>query len=73
MSRATAKQTVNMDEYREAMKGIYTTSVNENTIDEAPMVYKSLDDIIDVINESVDIIEVIKPVFNFKASEDQRP
>ena len=37
------------------------------------MVYKSLDDIIDVINESVDIIEVIKPVFNFKASEDQRP
>ena len=36
MSRATAKQTVNMDEYREAMKGIYTTSVNENTIDEAP-------------------------------------
>ena len=54
------------------MKGIYTTSVNENTIDEAPMVYKSLDDIIDVINESVDIIEVIKPVFNFKASEDQR-
>ena len=73
MSRATAKQTVDMDEYREAMKGIYTTSVNENTIDEAPMVYKSLDDIIDVINESVDIIEVIKPVFNFKASEDQRP
>ena len=73
MSRATAKQTVNMDEYRESMKGIYTTSVNENTIDEAPMVYKSLDDIIDVINESVDIIEVIKPVFNFKASEDQRP
>ena len=73
MSRTTAKQTVNMDEYREAMKGIYTTSVNENTIDEAPMVYKSLDDIIDVINESVDIIEVIKPVFNFKASEDQRP
>ena len=73
MSRATAKQTVNIDEYREAMKGIYTTSVNENTIDEAPMVYKSLDDIIDVINESVDIIEVIKPVFNFKSSEDQRP
>ena len=54
MSRATAKQTVNMDEYRETMKGIYTTSVNEKTIDEAPMVYKSLDDIIDVINESVD-------------------
>ena len=51
------------------MKGIYTTSVNEATLDEAPMAYKSLDDIIDVIRDSVDIIDVMKPVYNFKASE----
>lgn len=52
------------------MAGIYTTSVNEKTIDEAPMAYKSLDDIIDVIRDSVDIIEIMKPVYNFKASDD---
>ena len=52
------------------MAGIYTTSVNEKTIDEAPMTYKSLDDIIDVIRDSVDIIEIMKPVYNFKASDD---
>ena len=51
------------------MKDIFTTSVNESTLDEAPMAYKSLEDIIDVITESVDVVEVIKPVYNFKASE----
>lgn len=50
------------------MKGIYTSSVCEATIDEAPMAYKSLEDIIDVIGESVDIIDVMKPIYNFKAS-----
>ena len=50
------------------MEGIYTTSVSTATLDEAPMAYKSLEDIIDVIGDSVDIIEVLKPVFNFKAS-----
>jgi RNA-splicing ligase RtcB len=49
------------------MEGIYTTSVNESTLDEAPMAYKSLDDIIDVIRDSVDVVDVMKPVFNFKA------
>ena len=51
------------------MEGVYTTSVNENTLDEPPMAYKSLDDIIDVIRESVDVIDVMKPIYNFKASE----
>ena len=50
------------------MEGIYTTSVNENTLDEAPMAYKSLSDIIDVIGESVEVIEVLKPIYNFKAN-----
>ncbi len=63
------KNELNLDEYKKAMEGVYTTSVNENTLDEAPMAYKSLDDIIDVIRESVDVIDVMKPIYNFKASE----
>lgn len=69
MSRKKAKESLNMDEYRDAMAGIYTTSVNEATIDEAPMAYKSLEDIIDVIRESVDVIDVMKPIYNFKAGD----
>ena len=67
MSRTKAKNELSMDEYRKEMSGIYTTSVNENTLDEAPMAYKSLEDIIDVIRESVDVIDVMKPIYNFKA------
>lgn len=73
MSRAMAKRSVNLEEYKASMEGIYTTSVNENTLDEAPMVYKSLEDIIDVIHESVDVLDVIKPVYNFKAADDDLP
>ena len=58
-----------MDDYKKAMEGVYTTSVNEDTLDEAPMAYKSLDDIVDVIRESVDVVDVLKPIYNFKASE----
>ncbi|WP_026488151.1 RNA-splicing ligase RtcB [Butyrivibrio sp. XBB1001] len=68
MSRSAARNNLSMDEYKEAMKGIYTSSVCEATIDEAPMAYKSLDDIIDVIKESVEIIDVMKPIYNFKVS-----
>jgi len=68
MSRTAAKQTLDLDEYRHEMEGIYTTSVSEATLDEAPMAYKSLSDIIDVISESVDVIEVLKPIYNFKAN-----
>jgi len=68
MSRRLAKEQLNMDDYREMMKGIYTTSVCMETLDEAPMAYKSLDDIIDVIQETVDVIGVMKPIYNFKAN-----
>ena len=68
MSRSQAKDAIGMDDYRKAMEGIYTTSVSESTLDEAPMAYKSLEDIIDVIEESVDVLEVLKPIFNYKAS-----
>ena len=69
MSRAGARKSLSLEEYRKAMEGIYTTSVNEDTLDEAPMAYKALSDIIDVIEDSVEVIEVLKPVYNFKASE----
>ena len=69
MSRSVAKNTLSLEEYQETMRGVYTTSINENTLDEAPMAYKSLEDIIDVIRESVDVIEVLRPIYNFKASE----
>lgn len=69
MSRSKAKSTLSMEEYQETMKGIYTTSVTTATIDEAPMAYKSLEDIIDVIRDSVDIIEIMKPIYNFKSEK----
>ncbi len=69
MSRAKAKSTLSMEEYRAVMEGVYTTSVNEATLDEAPMAYKSLEDIMDVIGESVEVTEVLKPIYNFKASD----
>ena len=69
MSRTKARETLDLEAYRKTMEGIYTTSVNEATIDEAPMAYKSLEDIIDIIRESVDVIEILKPIYNFKASE----
>lgn len=68
MSRSKAKNELNLEEYKEAMAGVYTTSVSEATLDEAPMAYKSLEDIVDVIKESVDVIEVMKPIYNFKAN-----
>lgn len=73
MSRTAAKSAITMDEYRAAMEGIYSTSVNEHTIDEAPMAYKSLEDITDVINDTVDVVEIIKPIYNFKANDDDVP
>lgn len=67
LSRSQAKEQLDIEEYKKTMEGIYSTSINEFTIDEAPMAYKSLDDIIDVIRESVDIIEILKSIYNFKS------
>lgn len=66
-SRSDAKELLDLDEYKRSMEGIYTTSVNESTLDEAPMAYKSLDDILDTIEPTAEIVEVLKPVYNFKA------
>ncbi|WP_326513920.1 RtcB family protein [Clostridium intestinale] len=67
MSRTKAKEKINYEEYKKAMEGIYSTSVTEETIDEAPMAYKSMKEIIENISESVDVIGIIKPIYNFKA------
>ena len=67
MSRAKAKETLDLEAYKATMEGIYTTCVNASTLDEAPMAYKSLEDIIDVIADAVDVIQVLKPIYNFKA------
>lgn len=67
MSRSDAKDTLSMSDYQNAMIGIYSTSVNEHTLDESPMAYKSLADIIDVIDDTVEIVDIMKPVYNFKA------
>ena len=68
MSRMAAKKSLNMEDYKKSMEGIYTTSISEGTLDEAPQAYKSLDEIIDVIGNTVEILDVMKPVYNFKAS-----
>ena len=68
MSRGEAFRNLQLEEFKAQMQGVYTTSVNKDTIDESPMAYKSIDDIIDFIKESVDIIDIMKPVFNFKSA-----
>lgn len=69
MSRSKAKENVSLEEYQESMKGIYTTSVNQSTIDESPMAYKPMNEILEHIKDTVEIVKIIKPVYNFKASE----
>lgn len=67
LSRSQAKEVVGIDEFRESMKGIYSTSVMESTIDESPMVYKPMEEIMENIKDTVDVVKVIKPIYNFKA------
>lgn len=69
MSRSKAKETVSLKEYEKTMSGIFTTSVNTSTIDESPMAYKPIKEIVENIKDTVEIIDIIKPIYNFKASE----
>lgn len=68
MSRSEAKKNLSLNDYKTVMDGIYTTSINENTLDESPMAYKSIDDILNVIDDTVEIIDVLKPIYNYKDS-----
>lgn len=69
MSRRAALSTLSIEEFRKEMKGIYTTCVVPDTLDESPMAYKSLDDIVSQIGPTAEIVERIRPVYNFKASD----
>ena len=73
MSRSQAKELLSLSEFEQSMQGIYTTCVNETTIDEAPMVYKPMQEIMICIEPTVNILSIIKPVYNFKASETTSP
>lgn len=68
MSRATAKELIDLDEYKESMKGIYSTSVGTGTIDESPMAYKDPKEILKLIEDTVEVEYFIRPVINLKAT-----
>lgn len=67
MSRSAAKESFTVSEFKSQMRGIYTTSVNKDTLDECPMAYKGMDDIVNNIGDTADIVQIIKPIYNFKA------
>lgn len=69
MSRSEAKRRFKVDEFEKAMEGIYTTSVGKGTIDECPMAYKSMESILENIGPTVEVERIIKPIYNFKASD----
>ena len=70
MSRGAAKQSFTVQEFKKQMEGIYTTSVGKDTLDECPMAYKGMSDIVDNIGDTAEIVKVIKPIYNFKAGEE---
>ena len=72
MSRKEAKNSFTVSEFKKQMKGIYTTSVNAETLDECPMAYKNMEDIIKNIEPTAEIINIIKPIYNFKAGEEYK-
>ena len=69
MSRTNAFESLTMEEYQKQMQGVYSTCINLSTLDESPMAYKSMDDIIENIKPTAEIVSIIKPVYNFKAQE----
>ena len=68
MSRSAAKHTMSVDDFRDTMSGIYSTTVGQSTLDEAPGAYKSAEEIVEYVSDSVEVLEVVKPVYNFKAA-----
>jgi len=72
MSRGQAKRELNLDKFKSEMKDVFSTTVSENTLDEAPMAYKSAEEIISQIGDTVDIIKQIKPIYNFKSDKKSR-
>lgn len=69
MSRRKARETISLGEYKDSMKGVYSTCISTDTLDEAPGVYKNMKEILDCIQPTCSVVEVIKPAYNFKASD----
>ena len=69
LKRSEAKELISLEDYRTAMQGVFSTSINENTIDESPLAYRAIEDILPVIEPTASVVEVLKPVYNFKASK----
>jgi RNA-splicing ligase RtcB len=69
MSRTAAKESITLTQYEKSMKGIYSSTVNRSTLDEAPFAYKPMDEIIANIGDTADIVTTIKSLYNFKAAE----
>ena len=72
MSRTAAKEKITLEEYQKSMEGIYSTSVSMETIDESPMAYKPINEIVEKIKDTVIVDKIIKPVYNFKAGEQEK-
>jgi tRNA-splicing ligase RtcB len=70
MSRNEAKRVLSMKDFQDSMDGIYSTSVRKDTLDEAPMAYKSLDSLQEYLDQTVEIVHRLMPVYNFKAGGD---
>lgn len=68
LSRSKAKATLSLDEFKETMKDVWSTSVLESTLDESPMAYKEMKEIIENTKDAIEVIKVIKPLYNFKAN-----
>ncbi len=73
MSRKQALENISLEQFEQSMKGIYSTSVCRETIDESPMAYKPMQEIIDSIGDTVEVTDIIKPVYNFKAKTPEKP
>ena len=70
MSRAEAKQSFTVSEFKKQMADVFTTSVNRSTLDECPMAYKGMQDILDNIGPTADVVKIIRPIYNFKAGDE---
>lgn len=70
MSRKAARQSLSLNDFKSSMEGIFTTSVGKDTIDEAPAAYKPMREILESIGETVEVERIIKPVYNFKAGDE---
>ena len=69
MSRSKAKEVITLEEFEKSMEGIYSTTVNKSTLDECALAYKPMDEIVRNIQDTVEITDIIKPIYNFKAAE----